>query len=407
MFLSLSLLAVNILRITRYHAAERVANNGVVRTDRLSPRTGGVAVVSHAQPWLVKLSNEHVPMSLQITEMLEADLPEVLKLWDSIEGVGLNESDTPDRLALYLRRNRGLSLVARDGGRVIGAVLCGHDGRRGYLHHLAVASPLRGQGLGRRLVEQCISLLAANGIQKCNIFVYADNDTGSAFWRKASWLDRGDLKIMQRVIDTRGDMDDAPKSSGTALPVDLSGDFINSAINSFRANKGWADKAIAQVPDDKLHVALDANTNSIAVIMKHVAGNLHSRWTDFLTTDGEKPWRNRDDEFVDAFHDRAEVLDCWERGWLRLFDTLESLQPDDLAKTITIRGEAHSVPLAVHRSLAHCGYHVGQIILIARLLAGDDWETITIPRGGSAQHNQNVWGQGGYGDAARQRPKTS
>lgn len=171
---------------------------------------------------------------------------------------------------------------------------------------------------------------------------------------------------------------------------------IESAIVSFRANKNWADKAIGQLPDDKLRVALDPNTNSVAVIMKHVAGNLLSRWTDFLTTDGEKTWRNRDDEFIDSFNTCAEVLDYWENGWNRLFKTLEGLEPDDLAETITIRGEPHSVPLAIHRSLAHCGYHVGQIILIARVLAGDEWETITIPRGQSSRYNQNVWGKGNY-----------
>jgi hypothetical protein len=171
---------------------------------------------------------------------------------------------------------------------------------------------------------------------------------------------------------------------------------IASAVVAFRSNKGWADKAVAQVTDEKLHVALDPNTNSIAVIMKHVAGNLLSRWTDFLTTDGEKPWRNRDDEFVDSFANRAELLDYWEQGWNRLFETLGSLTPGDLARTVLIRGEPHTVPLAVHRSLAHCGYHVGQIVLIARILAGDKWQTITIPRGGSANFNQAVWGKGHF-----------
>lgn len=171
---------------------------------------------------------------------------------------------------------------------------------------------------------------------------------------------------------------------------------IESAITSFQANKGWADKAVAQLPDEKLRVALDPNTNSISVIMKHVAGNLLSRWTDFLTTDGEKPWRHRDDEFVDSFKNWAEVLDYWERGWNCLFDALQSLTPDDLARTVTIRGEPHSVPLAIHRSLAHCGYHVGQIVMIARILAGDHWQTITIPRGESATYNQRVWEKGGF-----------
>jgi hypothetical protein len=177
---------------------------------------------------------------------------------------------------------------------------------------------------------------------------------------------------------------------------DIGRALIDGAVTAFRSNKSWADKAAAQVADDKLHLALDPNTNCIAVIMKHVAGNLLSRWTDFLTTDGEKPWRNRDDEFVDTFSTRAELIAYWESGWQRLFDSLASLSPDDLSRTVTIRGEPHSVPLAVERSLAHCAYHVGQIILIARILAGDQWTTITIPRGGSAGFNQRVWGAGHF-----------
>ncbi len=177
---------------------------------------------------------------------------------------------------------------------------------------------------------------------------------------------------------------------------DIGRALLDGAISSFRANKGWADKAIAQLPDDKLRIALDPNTNSIAVIMKHVAGNLLSRWTDFLTTDGEKPGRNRDGEFVDTFASRAELLADWESGWQTLFETLAALTVDDLARNVTIRGEVLSVPLAIQRSLAHCGYHVGQIILIARILAGDQWTTITIPRGGSTGFNQTVWGQAHY-----------
>src|SRR5690349_20303476 len=168
---------------------------------------------------------------------------------------------------------------------------------------------------------------------------------------------------------------------------DLGKLVLDATLASFRANKGWADKAIGQFPDDKLRVSLDPNTNSVAVIMKHVAGNLLSRWTDFLITDGEKPWRDRDDEFVDTFTTRADLLAYWESGWQRLFDTLAALTPADLSRTVTIRGEPHSVPLALQRSLAHCAYHTGQILLTARLLAGDHWTTITIPRGGSAGFN--------------------
>jgi hypothetical protein len=173
-------------------------------------------------------------------------------------------------------------------------------------------------------------------------------------------------------------------------------EFLSSVKAVFSNNKGWADRAIAQVSDEKLHLSLAPNTNSIAVIMKHVAGNLLSRWTDFLESDGEKPWRNRDNEFVDNFSSRKDVLDYWEKGWGCLFDTLNSLTSEDFSKSVAIRGEAHSVSLAIHRSLAHCGYHVGQIIMVARIHAGDEWEVISVPPGKSAEFNERVWGQAGF-----------
>src|SRR5271166_1008884 len=177
--------------------------------------------------------------------------------------------------------------------------------------------------------------------------------------------------------------------------MDIATEFVSASINAFEANKRMADRAVEQVPDDKLHVALDGNTNSIAVIMKHVAGNLASRWTDFLTTDGEKPGRNRDDEFVDSFSSRAELLECWERGWACLLQTLKGLKLEDLEKTVMIRGEPHSVPLALERSLGHTCYHIGQIVQVARIHAGEHWKTLTIPRGGSVQFNKEHWGQTG------------
>lgn len=177
--------------------------------------------------------------------------------------------------------------------------------------------------------------------------------------------------------------------------MDIAAEFLSAVVNAFEANKRLADRAVEQVPDDKLHAALDPNTNSIAVIMKHVAGNLTSRWTDFLTADGEKPWRNRDGEFVDAFGSRAELLEAWERGWSCLLGALKGLKPEDLGKTVLIRGEPHSVPLALERSLGHTCYHVGQIVQVARIHAGAKWNTLTIPRGGSEQFNKAHWGQMG------------
>jgi hypothetical protein len=177
--------------------------------------------------------------------------------------------------------------------------------------------------------------------------------------------------------------------------MDITAELLSAITNAFEANKRLADRAVAQVPDDKLHTALDANTNSIAVIMKHVAGNLASRWTDFLTTEGEKPWRNRDDEFVDSFRSREEILEHWERGWACLLNTLKSLGREDVEKTVVIRGEPHSVPLALARSLGHTCYHIGQIVQIARVHVGENWRTLTIPRGGSEQFNKANWGQAG------------
>jgi uncharacterized damage-inducible protein DinB len=168
--------------------------------------------------------------------------------------------------------------------------------------------------------------------------------------------------------------------------------FLPAAISTFLKQKQMAERAIAQLSDEQLRTALDANTNSIAVIMKHLGGNLRSRWTDFLTTDGEKPWRNRDDEFVDTFNSRDEIMQAWEAGWAALFTTLESLHEADLDREVTIRGEVHSVPLAILRALDHCGYHTGQIVLTARLLVGNKpWQTLTILRGGSQQFNEHIW----------------
>ena len=172
--------------------------------------------------------------------------------------------------------------------------------------------------------------------------------------------------------------------------MNTSVEFLTAIINAFEANRRLAERAVEQLPDEKLRLPLDANTNSIAVIMKHVAGNLLSRWTDFLTTDGEKPGRNRDGEFVDTFTSREQILGHWNQGWSCLLQALRNLTPSDLDKTLTIRGEPHTVPLAISRSLGHTCYHIGQIVQLARFHAGDQWNTLTIPRGGSEQFNREV-----------------
>ena len=171
-------------------------------------------------------------------------------------------------------------------------------------------------------------------------------------------------------------------------------DWLASTIETFTKNKSLADRAIHQVPDEKLYEPLDENTNSIGVIAQHVAGNLLSRWTDFLSSDGEKEWRNRDEEFRPLQLHRQQLLHRWESGWNCVFDTLRSLDPSDCVRSVTIRGEPHSVPLAISRSLGHTCYHVGQIVLVARIHCKDQWETLTIARGGSTAYNRANWGDG-------------
>ncbi len=171
----------------------------------------------------------------------------------------------------------------------------------------------------------------------------------------------------------------------------LSKIVLDELVQLFRDHKQFAEKAVVQVSDEDLRKALHPETNSIAVIMKHIAGNLISRFTDFLTTDGEKPDRNRDNEFVDDFRSRDELLNYWERGWKCVFSALAELTPADLEKIVTIRGEPHSVVKAVDRSIAHLAYHVGQIVLIARVHAGKNWNVMTIPRGGSDEFNRRTW----------------
>lgn len=152
------------------------------------------------------------------------------------------------------------------------------------------------------------------------------------------------------------------------------------------------DAAVVQLDDDELSRRPAEGINSVAVILRHVGGNLQSRWTDFLTADGEKPTRNRDSEFEDWSGDRASLLSFFDAGWQIMRASLVALSADDLTKEVTIRGEPHTVQLAIQRSLTHTAYHVGQIMLISRSVHSGGWKWLTIPPGGSAQHNQKTWG---------------
>ena len=180
---------------------------------------------------------------------------------------------------------------------------------------------------------------------------------------------------------------------------------IESIRGEYQRYKKLAEAAIAQIEEERLSAAPSSEGNSIAMICWHVAGNLKSRFTDFLTSDGEKPWRNREEEFAGRTVSRAELLAKWESGWTALFTALDGLSDDLLSREVTIRGQAIPVLDALHRSLAHTSYHVGQIVFLAKEYAGTEWTSLSIPKGQSAAYNQNPTGQRPHEHVARLDPR--
>lgn len=161
-------------------------------------------------------------------------------------------------------------------------------------------------------------------------------------------------------------------------------------VKRFEYYKSLGDKTFAQLSDEQIFWQYNEESNSIAVIVKHIAGNMLSRWTDFLTEDGEKSWRHRDEEFVNTFKTKDEVLAYWEKGWKCLFEALDQINDGNIYSTIHIRGEAHSVIDAVYRQLAHYPYHVGQIVYIAKMIKNEDWNTLSIARNKSQEFNAEM-----------------
>ena len=173
--------------------------------------------------------------------------------------------------------------------------------------------------------------------------------------------------------------------------MDSAAAFLDEAFRNFRGTKRLAEGAMNQLRDEEFFIALDPEANSIAIIVKHLAGNMRSRFTDFLTTDGEKPDRNRDQEFImDANTTREDVMGWWEAGWKHVFDAVAQLKPEDVSRTVTIRGEPHTVMQAVFRQLAHYAYHCGQIVFLAKHFRSSDWKTLSIPRNKSAEANAKM-----------------
>ena len=174
------------------------------------------------------------------------------------------------------------------------------------------------------------------------------------------------------------------------MPLEFTTSYLTDSIALFRQYKKLAEKAIEQITDEQLLIMLDPEMNSIAQTVKHMTGNMRSRWTDFLHSDGEKPDRNRDSEFVDPPVTRESLLALWDEGWRLVFQALEPLTDADLDRKVFIRGEAHSVMQAINRQIAHYSYHCGQIVLLAKHFRSQDWKSLTIPRDKSVHFNRRV-----------------
>ena len=171
------------------------------------------------------------------------------------------------------------------------------------------------------------------------------------------------------------------------MTVDLAAHYLDEAHRQMRGHKRLAEGAMAQLKDDELFIALDPGSNFVALIVKHMAGNMRSRFTDFLTTDGEKPDRHRDQEFeLSPTTTRADLTKWWEEGWARVFAALETLKPEDVMRKVTIRGEPHTVLQAINRQIAHYAYHTGQIVFMAKHIRSSKWKTLSIARGKSEDY---------------------
>lgn len=167
--------------------------------------------------------------------------------------------------------------------------------------------------------------------------------------------------------------------------------YLQSALKEFKRYKNLGDKTFGRLSDEDIHWHANEESNSIAILVKHMAGNMRSRWTNFLTEDGEKEWRNRDTEFEDSFTSKEEMINAWEEGWDTVFNAMGSIGQHNFDSPVYIRDEKHSIVEAVNRQLGHYAYHTGQIISIAKNILGKDWESLSIPKGGSREFNQSMF----------------
>ncbi|KHF38214.1 DUF1572 domain-containing protein [Halalkalibacter okhensis] len=173
--------------------------------------------------------------------------------------------------------------------------------------------------------------------------------------------------------------------------MDIGKEYLRVVIERFNSVKILGDKTLNQLSEEEIHWNYNSESNSVAIIVKHLSGNMVSRWNDFLTSDGEKEYRNRDEEFVDDISTKAELITVWEKGWKVLIDTLTDLREQDLLKSINIRGESHLVLEAIERQMAHYAYHIGQIVYIGKQLKDNDWKSLSIPKGKSEDYLKEMF----------------
>ncbi len=169
--------------------------------------------------------------------------------------------------------------------------------------------------------------------------------------------------------------------------------YLENIRKLYRYYKNLGEKAIAQLDDNQIHQTPDNESNSVAIIVKHLSGNMLSRWTDFLNSDGEKTWRNREQEFEGTIKDKKELLMYWEKGWSCVFEAIDPLTKEDMSKIAYIRNEGHSIMEAINRQLTHYAYHVGQIVFLAKSIKGESWQSLSIPKGQSAAFNQKKFSE--------------
>ena len=170
--------------------------------------------------------------------------------------------------------------------------------------------------------------------------------------------------------------------------------YLSSVKRQFSYYKGLGDKTFVQLTKDELFWQYNDESNSVAILVKHIVGNMYSRWTNFLTEDGEKSWRNRDDEFVNTYRSKKEMLAAWEKGWACLFEAIDPLEEKDLQKIVYIRNQGHSITEAINRQLCHYSYHIGQLVFIAKMAKDNNWKTLSIAKNDSERYMQEKFGKG-------------